>query len=182
MSKRLGKQEWISAGLRALAAQGAEAVRVERLAEALRVTKGSFYWHFKDRNALLEALLDAWKTRATSDIIAEVENRGGDARARLRALFSITQRSDGGLDQAIRNWAEKDSNAATALEEIDRRRIAYVVSLFKEYGFMPAEASARARLAYHARIGQFTLRARARPRKAIMDEFEIIFEMLTRRS
>jgi AcrR family transcriptional regulator len=88
VSKRLGRQEWINAGLKALAEHGAEAVRIERLADTLRVTKGSFYWHFKDRGALLEALLEAWQARATNAIIDQVEARGGDARTRLETLFT----------------------------------------------------------------------------------------------
>ena len=100
MSRRLGKQEWINAGLVALAAHGADAVRVERLAETLHVTKGSFYWHFKDRNELLQALLEAWQSRATRAIIDAVETRGGDARARLTTLFTIVAESDGRLGEA----------------------------------------------------------------------------------
>ena len=181
MSKPLGKQEWIGAGLKALAAGGVEAVRVEKIAQALQITKGSFYWHFADRGTLLEALLDAWKARSTGDVIAEVEKRGGDARTRLRALFSITFDSDGRLDRAIREWAGKDALALAAQEQIDSRRISYVAALFGELGFAPAEAKARARFAYHALIGQFTLASRAGTRQKPNEEFEAIFAMLTRK-
>lgn len=67
-------------------------MRVERLAATLHVTKGSFYWHFKDRRSLLEALLETWRTRATNAIIDEVEAKGGDAVAKLRALSTIVSR------------------------------------------------------------------------------------------
>jgi AcrR family transcriptional regulator len=179
MSKRLGKLQWIDAGLKALAAGGVEAVRVEKIAQALQITKGSFYWHFKDRGALLEALLHAWKTRATDDVIAEVEKPGGDARTRLRSLFSITFKSDGRLDRAVREWAGKDPLALAAQDHIDRRRVGYVAALFEELGFAPMEAKARARFVYHALIGRFTLAARARQQQA-NEEFEAIFAMLTR--
>ncbi|MDH3596293.1 MAG: TetR/AcrR family transcriptional regulator [Rhodospirillales bacterium] len=180
MSKRLGKREWIDAGLKALAAQGVDAVRVEVLAKALGVTKGSFYWHFKNRNALLEAVLDAWKARATNDVIAQVEERNGDARARLRSLFTIVLESDGRLDREIRAWAAKDSAALAAIEHIDRRRLAYLESLFLGLDFTPIEAAARARLVYHALIGQFTMGLPAKPQSRPSKQFEIIFEMLVR--
>jgi AcrR family transcriptional regulator len=157
MSKRLGRQEWIDAGLETLAVQGVEAVRVERLAEKLDVTKGSFYWHFKDRRALLEALLEAWRTRTTSDIIERVETHGGNAQARLAGLFKIVGRADLGLDRSVRNWAAHDDAAQAALQNVDRRRIDYLQSLFIEIGFSSSAAKARARFAYHAMVGQMTM-------------------------
>jgi len=180
--KRLGREEWIDAGLRAIARQGADAVRVERLAEALGVTKGSFYWHFKDRNALLAALLEAWKVRATKDIIAEVEAKGGDAATRLRTLFGIALHSDGRLDLAMRAWAAQDSLARGALEQVDRRRLAYLDSLFRALAFSPAEASARTRFVYHALIGQFTMGVPAAQRKRLADWLDILYPMLLRKA
>ncbi len=178
--KRLGREEWIAAGLRAIARQGADAVRVERLAETLGVTKGSFYWHFKDRDALLAALLDAWKARTTNAIIAEVEAKGGDAATRLRTLFGIALQSDGRLDLAVRAWAAQDSLARDALEQVDRRRLAYLDSLFRALGFPPAEASARARFVYQALIGQFTMGVPAAQRKRRADWLDILYPMLVR--
>src|SRR5258706_15046831 len=84
--KRLGREEWIAAGLRAIAPQGADAVRGERLAETLGVTKGSFYLHFKDRDALLAALLHALEMRTTNAINAQGEGQSGGAPPRPRTL------------------------------------------------------------------------------------------------
>jgi AcrR family transcriptional regulator len=178
MSKRLGKQEWIGAGLKALSEQGIDLVRVEKLAAALQVTKGSFYWHFKNREALLKAVLEAWKARATSDVISKVEEIGGDARARLQSLFRIVLESDGRLDMAIRAWANKDKVAQTALADIDKRRLAYLETLFMELGMSSLEAAARARFSYHALIGQFAMGAPAIPQGLVSQQFDIIFEML----
>jgi len=154
MSERLSDRQWIDAGLRALAREGIDAVRVERLAVDLSVTKGSFYWHFKDRGALLAALLQAWRQRATGAIIDEVEARGGSALERLRTLCLITYQADARLERAVRDWAAKDLAANSALKEIDDRRLAYLRALFTELGFSPAEAKARARLSYDACLGQ----------------------------
>ena len=81
---RTPRSRWIEEGLRALAAGGPDAVRVEALARALGVTKGGFYGHFADRNALLEEMLDTWERRSTQEVIERVERQGGDVRTRHR--------------------------------------------------------------------------------------------------
>ncbi len=178
---RLNRQDWILAGLKTLAGDGIEAVRVEPLAKALGVTKGSFYWHFKNRDAFLKALLDEWRARATMNVITEVDRRGGDAQARLRALFTIVLSGTGRLDMEIRAWAAKDRHARAALLRVDRTRLDYVEALFEELGFAPEEAKARARFVYQALIGQFAMGAPAGPKDRLSEQFEIIFEMLVRR-
>lgn len=175
---RLGQQEWIDAGLGALARDGIDAVRIERLAPVLNVTKGSFYWHFKDRNALLEALLEAWQSRATTAIIDAVEAKGGDARTKLANLFTIVSLIDGPLDRAIRSWAMQDGTATTALQEVDRRRLDYLVILFVDVGFSAAEALARARLLYHALIGQFMMGEPVAHGDRLTECLDIILPML----
>ncbi len=181
MNGRLGRREWIDAGLKALGEHGVEAVRVERLAEALEVTKGSFYWHFKDRAALLEALLEAWRASATRAVIDEVEAKGGDAVARLRALSMIVPRLDSRLEWAVRVWAGKDERARAALGEIDRRRIDYLTSLFCELSFTREEAVARARLAYHALVGRLAMNERIARADRLAERLDIIIPMLVRR-
>src|SRR5437764_2952853 len=86
---RTPRTSWIEEGLRALGVGGPDAVRVERLAQALGVTKGGFYWHFDDRPALLEEMLDAWERVMVDEVIEHLEGEGGDARARLRRLFAL---------------------------------------------------------------------------------------------
>jgi len=182
MIERLSTKDWIDAGLRLMAGHGAGAVRVERLAEILSVTKGSFYWHFQDRGALLKALIEAWKNRATSDIIDQVEAQGGDADARLRTLFITVMQMDGRLDHAIRAWAAEDPAAREALAEVDKCRLGYLESLFLGIGFSPAEAIARARLVYHALIGQFTMGTFANYRERLDECHNIILPMLVRKT
>jgi AcrR family transcriptional regulator len=182
MPGKLSRKDWIDAGLRVMAELGTGAVRVERLAEILSVTKGSFYWHFKDRGALLEALIEAWKARATSDIIDQVEAQGGDASARLHTLFSIVVQMDGRLDRAIRSWAAEDAMAQNALGEVDKSRLDYLDSLFIGIGFSQAEAIARARLIYHALIGQFMMGTFATYSERLDECHNIILPMLVRRT
>jgi AcrR family transcriptional regulator len=182
VTNKLGQQEWLVAGLKALAVGGVDAVRVETLATALNVTKGSFYWHFKDRGALLAAVLDAWRLRATDDVISQVEARGGTALERLRALFEIALSADGALDHAIRVWAERDNTVRLVLAQIDQRRFKYLVSLFSALGFSKSAATARSRLVYAALIGQFAARRPVRSADELADYLDAIFPMLVRQT
>src|SRR3954447_5694654 len=102
---RTPRSSWIEEGLRALAAGGPDAVRIELLAQALGVTRGGFYWHFDDRRALLEEILDAWERASVDTVIERVESEGGDSRARLRRLSSLAASSEEPLkiDLAVRD-------------------------------------------------------------------------------
>src|SRR6476660_1936607 len=85
---------WIEEGLRALGKGGPDAVRIEALARSLGVTKGSFYWNFDDRPALLEAVLDRWERATVDEVIERVEARGGKPVVKLRYLFALARRRD----------------------------------------------------------------------------------------
>jgi AcrR family transcriptional regulator len=162
MEDRLTRQDWLTAALGALVRDGVAALRVEPLAKRLGVTKGSFYWHFVDRPALLGAVLAEWERRATDAVIVEVEAEGGDASARLALLFRITAAADGRLDRAVRAWAANDADAAAVQGRVDARRLAYLEAQFADLGFSAAEGACRARLAYQSVIGRFVL-GRDRP-------------------
>src|SRR3712207_900188 len=134
---RTPRGDWIDAGLRALAAGGPEGVRIEVLAKALGVTKGGFYWHFEDRGALLEEMLDAWERVMIDEVIERVEETGGDARARLRHLFAIASSPEARpllkVDLAIRDWSRRDRSVARRLRRVDNRRMDYMRSLYRTF-------------------------------------------------
>ena len=157
MDDRLTRQDWLTAALGALARDGVAAIRVEPLAKRLGVTKGSFYWHFADRPALLAAMLVEWERRATDAIIVEVEALGGDASAKLGNLFRITAGADGRLERAVRAWAAGDTAAAEVQSRVDARRRAYLEAQFMAFGFSGDEAAARARVAYRMVMGGFAI-------------------------
>lgn len=129
---RTPRSSWIDEGLRALAAGGPDAVRIEPLARALGVTKGGFYWHFSDRRALLEEMLDTWERVSIDEVIDRVEGGGGDARARLRRLFGLASTGDELLriDLAVRDWSRREHTVAERLRRVDNRRMDYLRSLF----------------------------------------------------
>lgn len=162
-----------------LAQEGVEAVRITDLAARLRVTKGSFYWHFRDRADFLGAALEAWEAVGTDAIMAAVDALGGDARSKLHVLFLKSFNSDGRLFLAIQGWAKTDAKAAAALNRVVRRRIAYVEQLFLDFGFAPREAAVRAEFAFQALIGHYAMgEASLFAGKDRHKRFEIIFELL----
>jgi AcrR family transcriptional regulator len=130
---RTPRNRWIEEGLSALAAGGPDAVRIESLAHALGVSKGGFYWHFSDRKALLEEMLDTWESTWVDDVIEAVEAEDEDARSRLRQLFALAAASGGELlkiELAIRSWARREKAVAERLRQVDNRRMDYMRSLF----------------------------------------------------
>ncbi|HEX4257778.1 MAG TPA: TetR/AcrR family transcriptional regulator [Streptosporangiaceae bacterium] len=151
---------WVEAGLEALSAGGPDAVRVDPLARALGVTRGSFYWHFADRDALLTELLDVWERTATDDVLERVERHGGDARDRLRRAGALTF-SDQLLpiDLAIRGWARHDPGVAERLRRVDNRRLDYLRTLFGTFCADADEVEARSTLAFSLLIGSHFLAA-----------------------
>ncbi len=145
---RTPRSHWVDAGLGALAAGGPDAVRVEALARGLAVTKGGFYWHFADRQALLDAMLDAWQERSLDEVVALVEQEGDDARARLRRLFSLGSASElRRVDLAVRIWAREDEAVARRLHRVDAGRMDYLRSLFGRIAADAADVEARCLLA-----------------------------------
>lgn len=158
---KLTRQDWINQALQTLSESGMEAVRVEPLAKVMGVTKGSFYWHFKNREGLLNELLQAWIATQTNGIIEQVEAKGGEAKAKLLYLFELAVEDDGQVENAIRAWARKDSKIALALAEVDQRRLNYTRDLFLQIGFDPFEATVRAHMVYYALVGEFTIGTRS---------------------
>ena len=154
------RHRWVDEGLQALASGGPDSVRVEALAKRLGVTKGGFYGHFADRNALLAEMLEAWERASTDDVLARIESEGGDARARLRRAGALTF-SDKLLpvDLAIRDWARRDAAVAECLRRVDNRRMDYLRSQFAEFVIDPSEVEARSTLAFTLAIGNHFLAA-----------------------
>ena len=156
---RTPRSTWIEAGLRALAAGGPDAVRIEPLAQALGVTRGGFYWHFADRGALLAEMLDTWERATTDEVIERVEREGGGPGARLLRLLGLTSPGVVAVDLAIRDWARRDPAVAARLRRIDNRRMNYLRSLFGAFCPGAAEAEARCLLYYSLLIGQHFIAA-----------------------
>lgn len=143
---------WTRAAIDVLGEQGIDGVRVEVLAKKLGVTKGSFYWHFENRDALLAAMLADWRRRATLTIIERIEAQDESALTRLRMLmqvpFQIKAESGAQVELSIRLWARRDKAARSALHEVDELRLRYIARLLHQIGLSEDKAEARAIFAY----------------------------------
>ena len=157
---RTPRSSWIDAGLRALAAGGPDAVRIEPLARALRVTRGGFYWHFADRRALLTAMLDTWERRSTDEVIERVERAGGGSSTKARRAGALTF-SDELLtvDLAVRDWSRREPAVATRLRRVDNRRMEYLRSLLAAFCRDEGELEARCLIAFSLAIGNHLIAA-----------------------
>ncbi len=159
----LSRSDWAEAALDALASGGLAAVAVEPLAKALGTTKGSFYWHFTDRNALLAATLELWERRDTERIIAGLDDTQ-DAPARLRGLLKLAFASvgdgsaagAGAVELALQASASQRLVAET-LNRVTKRRLEAITSLYVELGLPAPRARDRALLAYTAYLGHAQL-------------------------
>lgn len=157
---RTPRGDWIRAALHALAEGGPDAIRVETLAAGLGVSKGGFYWHFTDRKALLQEMLDTWETSVVEDVIARVESNPAEPRAKLRQLFDLASSAEGlAVELAVRDWGRRDSAVAERLHGIDHRRMAYLRTLFGHFCVDEDDVEARCMLAYSLFIGSAFLTA-----------------------
>jgi AcrR family transcriptional regulator len=157
---RTQRASWIEAGLRALAAGGPEAVRIEPLARSLGVTRGGFYGQFEDRGAFLEVMLDTWERAATDEVHEQVERRGGDPRTKVRRAGALTFSEQLlPIELAIREWSRRDRAVAERLRRVDNRRMEYLRSLFGAFCDDEAEIEARSVLAFSLAIGNHFIAA-----------------------
>jgi AcrR family transcriptional regulator len=173
---RTPRGKWIDEGLRALAAGGPDAVRIESLARALGVTKGGFYGYFDNRGALLEEMLDSWEREVTHEVIERVERSGGDARAKLQRLFAIAasnhrSTTDITTELAVCDWARRDPAVAERLRRVDNRRMDYLRSLFGAFCPDQDDVEARCMLVMSLYVGNHFIVADhgARSREDIME-------------
>jgi AcrR family transcriptional regulator len=163
-SQRLDSAMWIEAALDGLANGGVEAVRVEPLAKTLAVTKGSFYWHFADRRALIDAMLASW-SQGRIAAIRQQSGGSGTPDMRLRHLAELyTQHANMrglAIELSIRALARSDVQAADAVRAVDSERLKQVGQLFGALGWTASDAQARAVLFYSYLFGESLLDAKA---------------------
>jgi AcrR family transcriptional regulator len=155
---RLDRQAWVETALDAIAEGGLAAVAVVPLAKQLGVTKGSFYWHFANREALVEAALAEWEQSHTAAVIAEIEATSDDPLQQLRVLFKrVTElAARDRIELALLANADHPT-VHPVLDRVTRRRINFTAGLFQRFGLSRAQAKRRALLAYSAYLGHAQL-------------------------
>ena len=149
----LTPDSWIEAATAVLIDHGIDSVRVDVLAGQLEVTRGSFYWHFPDREELLQRVLAGWRQKTTEQLTQRLEGAHDDAREQLRDVLSLPFRGRSAvraarIELAIRAWARRDAMARQAVDEADASRIGYIAQVFSSLGFSISEARSPAYLLY----------------------------------
>ena len=146
---RLSREEWLTRALEILAEKHNALLNIEALVKRMGVTKGSFYWHFTDRDDFLMQLLDYWVYEFNEKVPEALNKAVGDqdAKTRLRFLLAYLVEHDcAKYDMLVRNWAAQDLKVSKVLIRIDKLRLATVHTLFTEMGFSEADARIRARI------------------------------------
>ena len=183
--------DWIMAGFRALVAGGEQAIKVESIAKNLKVSKGSFYWHFKDVSSLKKEMLRHWEKIATHDIISNLsgdtlathDNEQLSPKEQLRLLVDIAT-SDvsepyGGtlVEPSIRSWARYNKDVAEILAKVDNTRMDFVTGLFESAGIPPNQCSLFSRMFYGTLIGleQLSCYGVSNPRQELNKLLDLIF-------
>lgn len=160
MNVKLSREQWIHEAFSVLAEAGIEGIKIEGLAKRLRVTKGGFYWHFRNRDDLLLHMLERWRARRIEIIHEQTrdEDHAGDTLKYLIRLYTDNTNPRGNaIELALRDWARSDARAAEAVQAVDSERLDCVSSLFAQLDLPADEAYSRAYLFYSFIFGQSLL-------------------------
>ncbi len=159
---QLQRFDWLLKALDIFVAEGIDAVRITRLAQDLGVTRGSFYWHFKNREDLIDALVSYWKDKNTAAITESV-NHAADLAGGIFSFFETcidSARFDPRLDLALREWARRSAKLRTLVDREDQARIDALSGFFSRFDYAMPEALIRARVLYYSQIGFYALEVR----------------------
>lgn len=154
---------WLAAAYDLLTENGVEAVKVMPLAKKLGLSRTGFYWHFKDRNALLEAMVRRWEQKNTGNLVARAE---AYADTIAEAMFNVFDcwldetLFDARLDLAIRNWARNDAALQVRLDQADARRQNALMAMFERFDYSPEQAHARTMTVMYTQIGYISMRVK----------------------
>lgn len=182
--RNVGFDYWLDAARKAFIEGGVANVKVDRLARNLAVTRGGFYWHFKNREDLLNALIDDWEKRNTQPLVdaADLDGPpGGDRKFVAISRVWIEERCfSAAYDAAVRDWARTSTKVARIVRRVDARRIELLEHIFAELGFSAQDAAPRARIMYYHQVGYYAMGVKE-SRQARLANVPIYFKALTGR-
>ena len=157
---RGSREVWLEAAKEAFLDSGLEAVKIQPLASRLGIARTSFYWFFKDRAALLSALLDLWDEGNTGSLIAATgayAETVTEAVLNLIGIFLDDGPFEARLDLAVRGWAHRSEEVASRVNTADAARLAAIRGMFRRFGYPEGEADVRARTVYLVQIGYISM-------------------------
>ncbi|HID67633.1 MAG TPA: TetR/AcrR family transcriptional regulator [Roseibacterium sp.] len=153
---RTSREDWITTALDTLISEGIDSVKVLTLAQKLDCARSSFYWYFRHRSDLLDALLAHWQSTNTDALIASAAKPAETIHAAIVNVYSAWisgHEFDTPLDFAIRDWARRSGKVRHALDRADAARLTALAAMFERYGYDAGEADIRARIFYFTQIG-----------------------------
>jgi len=157
---KVTREDWLNVARDVLVSDGVAEVKVLALGERLEVSRSSFYWYFKSRKHLLEALLDDWEKCNTDTIIAHCEKPEDTITRAVCNFFHCfldPALFDRGLDFAVREWSRRDGNVRQQIDQADARRLKAVTAMFERHGYSAYDADIRARILYFMQLGYHAL-------------------------
>ncbi len=160
---KVTREDWLAMARDTLVRDGAAQVKILTLAERMQVSRSSFYWYFRNRSDLLQALLQEWEARNTARIAEHCALPAANISEAVLNFFRCfidPARFDRGLDFAVREWSRRDEALRARVDAADAARIAAVTAMFARHGYAPAEADARARILYFMQLGYHALDVR----------------------
>ncbi|UWR02289.1 TetR/AcrR family transcriptional regulator [Ruegeria conchae] len=153
---KVTRDDWLNVAMDVLISDGVEQVKVMNLAERMAVSRSSFYWYFKSRQELLDALLARWQATNTAALIAQSELPAETITAAVCNVQRCVVNSelfDTALDFAVRDWARRSGKVRRMLDQSDARRLAALCTMFIRFNYDETEAETRARVLYYMQIG-----------------------------
>ena len=151
---------WIDAAYELLVTSGVDAVKVMPMAKKLGISRTSFYWHFDDRESLLEALVKRWRDKNTTNLVSQTKTYAETITEAVLNLFDCwidPQLFDARLDFAIRNWAQMDASLKKILKSADQQRITAIRAMFSKFDYDPQQADTRALTVYYTQMGYIAM-------------------------
>ncbi|KAA0010351.1 TetR/AcrR family transcriptional regulator [Billgrantia pellis] len=155
------RDAWLDAAFGLLLESGVDSVRILPLAKRLDVSRTSFYWFFKDREALLDALIERWREKNTQGLVRQTE---AYAETIVEAILNVfdcwldPELFDSQLEFAMRSWALQSEEVAREIDNADETRIEALTRMFERYGYEPLAANVRGRTIYLTQIGYISMK------------------------
>ncbi|KRB62193.1 TetR family transcriptional regulator [Rhizobium sp. Root708] len=158
-----GSQEgWLEAAYSSLIDSGVDSVKILPLAKKLKLSRTSFYWFFKDREELLDALVQKWRDKNTGNLIKQSEAYAESLAEAMLNVFDCWLNKnlfDSQFEFAVRSWALQSADILKEVQAADQTRVEALSKMFMRFGLKAAPADVRARTTYLVQIGYISMQS-----------------------
>lgn len=178
---QLTRADWLKTALDLFKTEGIEAVRITRMAQMRGVTRGSFYWHFRHRQDLQDALVSYWRQKNVESVLHALDDVASldDGILSLFSAWLSPDRFEPGLDLAMRDWARRSEPVSQAVNKADEQCMNVMAAFFERHGFGRTDARARARTIYACQIGYYVVTGLDEPLAIRLQYLEPIYMIMT---